>query len=297
MWEVMGMNSMSYETSNITSSNRILHTPSDFARKNLLYIQEVGKLKSLKPHVSKRSELESYLFFIVLKGAGSVAINDTKYNVSVGDCVLINCMDAYEHISSEDNPWELAWVHFNGVNAEAYYEMFTKKNRGIPYYHAENSRKYEEIINKIMDNQSGKDVVSELVTSLALTELLTLLLQDLIALEEHHGEYNLSKIREIINERFREENLFEKICQEYGFDEMTINMQYKNKYGIDLCDYILNRRFTCAKELLRFTVKPVKEVVMESGIGNADLFRHMFIENEGMTADEYRKKWSQWNRG
>ena len=66
---------------------------------------------------------------------------------------------------------------------------------------------------------------------------------------------------------------------------------------IDLCDYILNRRFNCAKELLRFSVKPVKEIVAESGIMNADLFRHLFIENEGMTAEEYRKKWAQWNRG
>lgn len=291
------MNNMSYETNDITSSNRILHTPSDFARRNLLYIQEVGRLRSLKPHVSKRSELDSYLFFIVLKGTGSVTINNVKYQVAGGDCVLINCMDAYEHISSGDNPWELAWVHFNGINAEAYCSLFFKNNNEIPHYHAEDGRKYEQIIGKIMECQNEKDVVSELVTSLALTELLTLLLQDVIAAKEHHGEYNLSKIREIINERFQEENLFEKICQEYGLEEVTINMEYKNKYGIDMCDYILNRRFTCAKELLRFTVKPVKDVVKESGIGNADLFRHMFIENEGMTAEEYRKKWSQWNRG
>ena len=59
----------------------------------------------------------------------------------------------------------------------------------------------------------------------------------------------------------------------------------------------MNRRFTCAKELLRFTVKPVKEIVTESGIGNADLFRNLFNKNEGMTAEEYREKWSQWNRG
>ena len=69
-------------------------------------------------------------------------------------------------------------------------------------------------------------------------------------------------------------------------DEITINRQFKEKYGIDLCDYILNRRFNCAKELLRFSVKPVKEIVTESGIMNADLFRHLFIENEGMTAAE-----------
>lgn len=48
---------------------------------------------------------------------------------------------------------------------------------------------------------------------------------------------------------------------------------------------------------MRFTVKPISDVIRESGIDNADLFRHLFIENEGITAEEYRKKWSQWNRG
>lgn len=292
------MNSyMSYETEDITSSNRILHTPSDFARKNLNYIQEVGKLKSLKPHVSSRSELDSYLLFIVLKGSGSVKISEKGYHVREGDCVFIDCMEPYEHISDEEHPWELAWVHFNGQNVKAYYDLFLQKNNNMSFYNIHDMRLYTEIIDKIMANQNDKDIMSEIHTSLFLTELMTLVIKDVVLNGEHKEEHNLSKLREIINERFKEENLFEKMCQEYHLDEITINQEYKNKYGIDLCDYILNRRFTYAKELLRFTVKPVKEIVIESGIGNSDLFRHLFIENEGMTAEEYRKKWSQWNRG
>ena len=49
-----------------------------------------------------------------------------------------------------------------------------------------------------------------------------------------------------------------------------------------------------AKELLRFTAKPVKGIIEESGIRNADLFRRLFKDGEGMSAEEYRMKWSQW---
>ena len=290
-------NNMSYETENITASDRILHTPSDFARKNLMYIQEVGKLKSLKPHVSSRSELDSFLIFAVLKGSGTIKTNEKVYHVSEGDCAFINCMEPYEHISDEDNPWELTWVHFYGNNAGAYYELFLQNNEDVPYFHMGNVEVYKNIIDKIMESQNEKDRMSEINTSLYLAELVTAVIRDVVKIKEHKGEHNLTKLREIINERFKEENLFEKLCQENNMDEISINEEYKNKYGIDLCDYILNRRFTYAKELLRFTVKPVKEIVTESGIGNSDLFRHLFIENEGMTAEEYRKKWSQWNRG
>ena len=50
----------------ITDSKRIIHTPGDFVKKNLLYVQEVGKLKSLKPHKCERENLASYLFFCVI---------------------------------------------------------------------------------------------------------------------------------------------------------------------------------------------------------------------------------------
>lgn len=289
-------NEMLFETNDITLSNRKLHTPSDFARKNLLYIQEVGNLKSLKPHVSKREKLESYLFFVVIKGSGKVTIGEKEYHVTEGDGIFIDCMKPYQHISDEENPWELAWVHFNGVNAEGYYNMFIQKNNGMPSYSLGKSKKYTKIIENVMDNQDDKDTMSELKTALLLTELLTMIIGDVSSNPGRKEEKLLSKLREVINERFQEENLFEKLCIEFNLDEMKINEEYKNKYGIDLCDYILNRRFTYAKELLRFTIKPVKEVVQESGICNSDLFRHLFIENEGMTAEEYRKKWSQWNR-
>jgi transcriptional regulator GlxA family with amidase domain len=77
-------------------------------------------------------------------------------------------------------------------------------------------------------------------------------------------------------------------------EEDELDACFQATYGITLRDYILNRRFTAAKELLRFTIKPVKEIIDESGIGNDDLFRRLFQDGEGMTAEEYRMKWAQW---
>ncbi len=63
-----------FSTSGITDSVRMLHTPGEFARKNLLYVQEVGRLKSLRAHKSQRENLNSYLFFGVESGEGTVFI-------------------------------------------------------------------------------------------------------------------------------------------------------------------------------------------------------------------------------
>ena len=76
-----------FDTNDMTSSKRYLHTPSEFARKKLMYVQETGSLKSIKPHVSSRNNLESYLFFIVTSGHGRVAYDGKNYDIKVGDCL------------------------------------------------------------------------------------------------------------------------------------------------------------------------------------------------------------------
>ena len=50
-----------YKTSEVTNTRRVINTPSAFTREHFFYIQEAGYLKSLKPHMSRRSGLQSYL--------------------------------------------------------------------------------------------------------------------------------------------------------------------------------------------------------------------------------------------
>ena len=41
----------------LVESERILYTPSTFARTNLIHLQECGRLKALSPHTSHRENL------------------------------------------------------------------------------------------------------------------------------------------------------------------------------------------------------------------------------------------------
>lgn len=286
-----------FSASGITDSTRMIHTPGEFAKKNLLYVQEVGRLKSLQPHKSTRENLDSFLLIGLLRGEGTVTVGDKDYHVKKGDCVFLNCMEKYVHESSESNPWELAWVHFNGNSANAYFDLFMEKNGQNPVFVPRNLKELEKNINKLMDWQTQKDLESELESGSILLNLLNMTMMGAIhsekkVVEEDSEVYNA--IREFVNDKYRQANLMECIVDKFGFTEESLNEGFLKAYGIELQDYILNRRFTAAKELLRFTVKPVKEIVEESGIGNSDLFRRLFLDGEGMSAEEYRNKWAQW---
>lgn len=98
----------------IVFSNRILYTPSSFARSSLLHLQEIGELEARKAHTSSRSNLTSYLFFFVISGSGRLEYGGKEYSLFPGSMVFVDCHYSYSHTTNPDNLWTLCWVHFYG---------------------------------------------------------------------------------------------------------------------------------------------------------------------------------------
>lgn len=289
-----------YTTVAMTKSERYLHTPGSFARQNLLYVQEVGHLKSLQPHKSVREKLDSFLILMVLEGKGILEICDKKISVSKGDCAWIDCMDHYEHISDDKDAWKLAWVHFNGKSARAFYELFMKLNNLQSIFRVENVEEWFNIIKEIMTYQRERNILSELFCGEQLLHLLNKILKcvaDSTKLENEQEKLIAAEVREFVNENYAERNVLDLVSNEFESTFENIGVLFKGAYGISLEEYISRRRYNAAKELLRFTVKPMDRVAIESGIGDLILMQQLFIQNEGMSADEYRQKWAGWIRG
>ena len=80
-----------FSSEGVTKSDRMLHTPGMFAKNHLLYVQEVGRLESLVPHVCRRENLDSYLIFEVVAGKGSISTEGQTIELHKGECVWIDC--------------------------------------------------------------------------------------------------------------------------------------------------------------------------------------------------------------
>lgn len=283
----------------MTQSDRCIHTPGAFAKQNLLYVQEVGRLQSLIPHRCIREKVDSYLFMVVLEGKGSLEINDKSYAVAQGDCVLIDCMEHYEHISDEQEGWKLAWVHFNGHAAKGYYELFMKANKDTNVFWGGEVSDWNDLVGKLLTKQKERNLQAELVCGELLLELLNRIIVKVsnVFIDEGEQERQIAnELRALLNEQYVESDILQIV--EGAFDESmdALNDMFENQFGICLEEYISNRRFNAAKELLRFSIKPVEVVAKESGIGDMIVMQQMFREKEGLSAEEYRAKWAHWIR-
>lgn len=133
----------------VVTSDRILYTPSNFARTSLLYLQEIGSLRVHKPHSTGRSNLSSYLFFTVTDGEGELICEGRTYSLRTGDCVFIDCRKQYAHSSSE-KLWSLSWIHFYGPNMTAIYDKYLERG-GRAVFHPVSVSGFLEICHRIYE--------------------------------------------------------------------------------------------------------------------------------------------------
>ncbi|MFA9375268.1 MAG: AraC family transcriptional regulator [Lachnotalea sp.] len=285
----------SFSQTDITKSERVLHTPSTFAKSSLFYMQEAGTLKSLKSHRCQRENLNSFLFIIVLSGKGVLTVKDKIYALNTSDCVLINCKQPYSHQSSEDDPWELMWVHFNGCQAQTYYNLFCENVPNF-IFSTDNPIAFTTIIGKIIEAHNDNTTLSELITSKLITDILTLCFTESKKIEEDKDNsiaMKLTTIRKYIEENFMNKISLDQLADEFYISKFHLSREFKELFGVTIGNYILLQRINYAKKLLRFSDKSIEIIASECGIPDTSYFNKVFKKSENVTASRYRRDWVQ----
>lgn len=288
----------------LTRSSRIIHTPSMFARTSLIHLQEVGSLTALAPHVSKRSHLQSYLFFIVTDGAGSLSYDGTSYMLHTNDCVFIDCRKPYSQGASDQKSaftgdfeqlWSLKWVHFYGPTMSAIYDKY-KERGGKSVFQSTHMDEYLTCIESVFHTASAASYTCDMQIAEKLTSLLALLMEDAwdTKCETIHSAPKRLSIKEIKD--FLDDHYIEKLSLDDLAARFYINKQYlarifKEQYGFTVNGYLSRVRITNAKSMLRFSDKNIEEISTSVGFSDPNYFSRTFKKLEGISPSQYRESW------
>ncbi|MCM1154038.1 MAG: AraC family transcriptional regulator [Roseburia sp.] len=275
-----------------SASNRIIATPSSYAREHYLYVQEVGTLQSLEPHISRRQNLNSYLFFIILEGSGYVSYNNERYFISVGDCIWLDCTKPYSHESSAADPWSLMWVHFYGKEAPCFYADFLKHSCSF-LFHPQNTLAFTDILQHIHQIHSAKVSLLELYTNRYLTDLITLCFTENIADTQENSSIpeKIKQVHDYLDTHYAEKINLEDLSSRFFISKFHLAREYKKRYGVTIGNDLTNKRISHAKSMLRFSDDSIENISLDCGFQDAGYFIKVFKRAENMTPLEYRKKW------
>ena len=325
--KVTSMQPNLFTSSPSVQSSRILYTPSPFARSSLLHLQEVGSLTAIKPHISKREKLQSYLCFVVEDGEGELVYEGKKYELRSGEVVFIDCRKAYSHstgnahescdrhsadvASVADNLWSLRWCHFYGPSMPAIYAKYCERG-GLPVIRgadmacgadmvcgADMARgadvsQYSTILTDIYTLASSSDYIRDMRINGKLNDLLTLLMESSWHREAHTNapkKMEISQVKFFLDEHYKEKLSLEFVASHFFIDKHYLARLFKEQYGVTLVTYLQQVRITHAKRMLRFTDKSIEEIGLECGIGELNYFSRVFKKLEGVSPSEFRRVW------
>lgn len=307
-----------YKTSEVTNTRRVIHTPSAFVRENFFHLQEAGCLRSLKPHQSTRRGLQSYLFLIVLSGSGSISYRNplqsrrgspakpdntaprtssaaaravTTVSAGAGDCFFLDCMGEYTHISSADDPWELLWIHFSGPQAGAYYSCFLEQHDW--HFRSAHLPELSSAVWNIIRSHEEPSDDTGLLTAQQIVNILTIICTETDAREAGSSPLfdKLKAVQQHLDAHYTEPISLDRLAGEFYISKYYLAREFKKAFGITIIQYLLTKKITNAKELLRYSNSSIEDIARLCGIDDPSYFNKVFKKMEGCTASEYRRRW------
>jgi len=283
-------------TNRSVSTERILYSASAFARASLLYTQEVGTLQALQPHISRRTQLDSFLFFVVLDGAGELHYEGRRYALNAGDTVFIDCMKPYSHQPHENALWTLKWVHFQGVTLPGIYKKYRDRG-GKPVFRPEDPVPFTELIDRCYETASGHSHIRDMELNSILAELLVCIMQQTVREgssqkpREYTKRVQPAAVKAYIDVHFEKKLTLESLAAQFFVDKTYLARIFKAQYDCTVMNYLYRVRVTKAKELLRFTEDTIEQVGKAVGMEDSNYFSRMFKKIEGISPGEYRRQW------
>lgn len=275
------------------TSDRILYTPSAFAKTSLFYLQEIGTLTANRAHTSRRTNLDSYLFFVVLSGGGQLVYDGVCYELSGGDCVFIDCTKPYSHTTDPAHLWTLSWIHFYGGTLSAIYGKYVTRG-GQPVFHPAECEHFIQQHQSIFQTAASDDHTRDMKLNSELAFLLALLMAESWNPEQMDGKRKKSSmfsVKQYLDEHYNEKIVLDELAERFYINKYYLTRIFKEQYGSSIHAYLRQVRITKAKQMLRFTSEKVETIGRKCGIGEANYFCRIFKKVEGVTPSEYRDKW------
>ena len=109
-------------------------------------------------------------------------------------------------------------------------------------------------------------------------------------LQSSGSERMVDTIIQYINEHFCDDLSIAMLSEQFALSANHITNLLKQELGIRYNDYITQLRLEHAKELLVTTTLSVKNITSACGYYSQSHFTKLFVEKEGCTPIEYRKR-------
>lgn len=261
-------------------------TPSKWAEENLFYLEMFGSFVCGSQYRVQRGAFDSYLLIYTKGGKGTIQTSRGTENCGRDDFVLIDCNEPHQYYSEQY--WEFLWFHFNGNASKEIVSILLQEYGNVIHMPVTTHIRY--LVENIVRRKNVLSRNEELTVSSDIHTILSSLI------------FESGKMRTIIRKRdwmneaiayieshYKEGISIEDIAGYLNISKSSFCHTFKKEMGFSPYEFIINKRMSMAKELLKGGTESIRIIAGECGFRSEANFIKTFREKNGCTPSSYRK--------
>ncbi len=275
------------------------HTPSPAARETFLYPTCLGHFYCDKNYHISRSSYDSFLLMLITKGKGIVStpnIPGLEATFEAGHIVLIDCYEPHMYCATGN--LEFYWIHFDGINARAYYDYLIGLYGHIISPTTEQTQAVLKNMQLLLQGFSSNSGLSEILLGKYLTDILSFPAHSENFFYKNpglpdsapQGQQTTSAAVSYMRQHLSDDITTDKLAAGLSLSPYYFIRLFKKEYGLPPHQYLLSLRMESACFYLRSTAKTIKDIAFSCGFKSENNFCIAFKKQIGLTPTEYRNK-------
>ena len=275
---------------------RQVFLPSIHDNRYICLPEAVGWYRDEAQHTAVRERNSSAFFnlHVVLGGKGYLKTKNEVHVLQQGDAFLYFPMEEQYYYSDRENPWEIVWVHFGGSYLKGFFmdkgfhlsNVWTLKLWG----------NVKQAVLRLLEEAEEYAILHPAALSSLTYGIIAEFISQAEPLSMNKGADIYKRITGILP--VMREMSAKPFELSYWADKLNISTYYfckmfKKTTGMTPANFIMLCRLQKSKQLLVDKGEwTVKQIAVECGYPSISYFGRLFLENEGLTPLEYRRKYT-----
>jgi AraC-like DNA-binding protein len=275
---------------------RQVHFPTLVDQPYFVFPESVGRYTSSPEHSVTRATgaLNNFNIHYVAAGKGFVEEEGRTYTLQKGDAVFYFPMSAQRYYSSEDDPWDVLWVHFYGSEPLLNY-MLERLLHLSPVWTLRQPSRLEEAHERLLDESERNKLLHPSVLSTftfaVISEFVGLAepFQVSAALGAADAYERIVRLLPVMQSEACEPFELDRWAESVGVSTYYFCKLFRKATQMTPMDFITRCRLQSAKQwLLERKEAAIGDIARDAGYPSASYFNKRFLEYEGMTPSQYR---------